>query len=752
MGTLRLRGAACAVVALAAALALAPDTVRADGAVSPAPEPVLKGVEKAAGLLAKAGRKADVAEALDLLGRLGADAAAVTKVRASCDKTIAKLTKPAATVPEAAKTIRRAAADLAATLPLVDEAERAPTAERVLRLDGTVAAAHEALGRVEHEGRWMTRETRDCVLRRREIEALLAASRRLPIEVETGEGFNPAVLAVTGKKGIYVRSGGLTLHSAAFPQERLERMLRDILRATAFSHAVRKGDLAVPPPQRAVQMVLLGSGALFQKAVDESVASGGVAPDRREFVSKLRSYLDARGHVLVASPFENAITSIGVYHLWSQQIFQSYGTAFLPPLEAGHLNWVLLSALGAPIPGLAWQEETGGGKAGRGTTSDRDPDEEARQVLFRLARGGIAGTRAWMTFLARRGEDPAWSRSFVDQVGKIEGADLAKTTMVVEFLQEIGRFETLARATLEKAPQAEAIEKELGEKLGEFEHRWRSWLLPCEPGFAERLDGGGPSVVATAADRALLDRLDRMRLAAQYSRDADRLRKLELDPELTAGCRLHAQYLGKHPEQAAAWPDAHEEYSDREGFTTQGARAGNASVIAPGVRSADEAIDGWMGTFYHRLPLLDPGLIRVGFGLEKGNAVLDTGSMVAPMDIGTWCVWPPADAKDVPRRFNPELPNPVPGADQAAWGYPVTLQFFGWDEEPPLRVALLLAGKPVDCHVSTPRAPTNPELAPDGAWCLIPKQTLLPGATYTVVAEGVPQVDRLEWRFTTATK
>jgi len=507
--------------------------------------------------------------------------------------------------------------------------------------------------------------------------------------------------------------------------------------------------MEVPPLQRPVTAVLLGSGALYGAAVKEALASGGVEPARRALVEKVRSFVDRRGHVLVSSPFESDVMACVLYHVWDEQVYRTYGDSVAPALEAGHLNWILLTCLGTSLPGIAWTEEKETKKPGGGTTSDRPIETVERELLFRLARGGIAGTRAWMTWLARRREDPAWSRCFVDHVGKLEGPDLAKTTMVVEFLQEAELLENVIGATRSTPTAADAYEKVLGQKLGEFEVRWRDWLLPGEPGLADRVDGAGTKVAASPADRALLDRLDRMRNAAMYDRDRERLVPLSLDPDLTAGCRLHAKYLAKHPEQAAAWPDAHEEYSDREGFTAEGARAGGASVIAPGVRSADEAVDGWMATFYHRLPLLDPGLVRIGFGLEGGNAVLDSGSLVAPMDIGTWCVWPPPGARDVPRRFAPELPNPVPGADQAAWGHPVTVQFFGWDEEPPVAVRLSLGGKPVDCHVSTPREPSNPELAPDGVWCLIPKQTLQPGATYTVVVDRMPQLERFEWTFTT---
>jgi hypothetical protein len=228
---------------------------------------------------------------------------------------------------------------------------------------------------------------------------------------------------------------------------------------------------------------------------------------------------------------------------------------------------------------------------------------------------------------------------------------------------------------------------------------------------------------------------------------------LALDVELSIGCRAHAEYLAKHPDQAAAWPDAHEEWPDREGFSPAGSWAGLHSVIAPGSRSPRDAVDGWMATFYHRLPLIDPGLVRIGWGFAKSNAVLDSGSMVAPFQYVTEVMWPPPRGQGVPRRFAPELPNPVPGADQSGWGYPVTLQLFRHEGVPDVVLTLYEGREPggpaVDCHYSTPQAPTNPELAPDGAYCLIPKAHLKPGTTYTVVARGVPDEPDLRWSFTT---
>jgi hypothetical protein len=97
------------------------------------------------------------------------------------------------------------------------------------------------------------------------------------------------------------------------------------------------------------------------------------------------------------------------------------------------------------------------------------------------------------------------------------------------------------------------------------------------------------------------------------------------------------------------------------------------------------------------------------------------------------------------------LPNPVPGEDPSKWGCPVTLQLFHMEvsTEPEMRL-LTPDGRAVDCHWSTPQYPTNPELAPSGAFCLMPKAALLLATTYRVVVTGLPgETSQMEWSFTT---
>ena len=140
-------------------------------------------------------------------------------------------------------------------------------------------------------------------------------------------------------------------------------------------------------------------------------------------------------------------------------------------------------------------------------------------------------------------------------------------------------------------------------------------------------------------------------------------------------------------------------------------------------------------------------------------AVLDSGSLVVTpvvqaLDEVVKVPWPPNGAKGVPTRFTPEMPNPLPGEDQSKWGYPITLQCWWEKEEMTRDIVMTLhlgkaSGPEVPCHFSTPDEPTNPELSPDHAWCLIPKAHLKGTARYTVVARLLPDNDRYVWSFET---
>jgi len=424
-------------------------------------------------------------------------------------------------------------------------------------------------------------------------------------------------------------------------------------------------------------------------------------------------------------------------------------------LVAGHLNWVSLAMLGSPIPNFAWSTKDAGPPK-TDTYVDNPAERKLREEKYQLARAGILGCRSWIAFLAERNEDPKWESTFVDELGKLRGEDLLKATAVVEYIQELNLLADLAKK-LNISKRSEKTYTVMGKALGmpvsEFESRWRAWIVPKNGGIAQEVDKVTNMGFST-------DELEALKYLNQLRRRAfeGRLREvtdLKLERELCDGVQKHAAYLALNPEQANAWPDAHEEYRDKEGYTPEGHWGGTHADVGPAGKSPPDAIDGWMATFYHRVPMLMPELKRIGWGQAGRFAVIDIASFVVPPE-GDWTVvWPADGAKDVAIDFasgGKELPNPVPEEPNQNFGYPVTLQLGNTKPDAPspqINMKLLDGKNEVACWFSTPDKPTNPDVAPKNAWCLIPKGKLRPNTTYTVTAEWYLTGNRISWTFKT---
>jgi uncharacterized protein YkwD len=90
-----------------------------------------------------------------------------------------------------------------------------------------------------------------------------------------------------------------------------------------------------------------------------------------------------------------------------------------------------------------------------------------------------------------------------------------------------------------------------------------------------------------------------------------------LDEKLAVGAQAHARYVVRnldHPKLGGL--GIHEEDPSLPEATPEGARAGKVAVIAR-ISDPVDSVDGWMATLYHRLPLLDPALKRIGYGQEQ---------------------------------------------------------------------------------------------------------------------------------------
>lgn len=729
-----LRRSACLPLLLAALAA----TPAAQSAESPfaysAAE--LRALERIVLDLAAIDKQAEAAEVRDVLAALGYP----EKPLAALDRrlpTVRPLTRGAdrqlaRAVEQLAKTIDV----LAARLPqCADEARRQELARLVLRIDSRSAPAHRALGHREHAGQWISAAEHALLGRKAEIQAALQAVRRLTPEIAVADSEHPLLLVAHGHGGQVVSANGIAIHTC-WPEAKARRLVTDILRAVAFSRFLCDGGPVVLPKDLRHTSVLFTGKPLYEKVLRHDLDQG-LTTAKWETHADLAAYY-RNDRTLVNNRTTEAHALGGIFsHVAHVVANELYDKREQPTLIVGHCNWVLMALAGAHLPGISFTVEGGGGL---GTAASR---EDAWQKMLQGA--GLMGARSWLREEAIAGKDPAWSRSFQPQVGMIQGADMLKATFVAEYLHLRGPFAKLLAETRAAAGKGvpevtAALEQALGAPLAEFEQDWRTWMkgLVIADSVLDRL--GGRAGGLSADDRTVLEYLARVRSSAHTHAWLADLPAVRIDPTLSAHALLHAQYLERYPEQAAAWPDAHEEFTDKDGFTPEGAWSGSHSVIAPGVRNATEALDGWMGTFYHRLPLLEPGLMRIGQALAGTTCVLDSGSVVREVEFAWEVAWPPDGMSDVPRRFQPELPNPFPGEDQSEWGYPITLQLGPRQDAatPEITMTLRAAsadGAEVPCFVSSPQAPGNPLLVPGLVWCLIPKQPLAAGTIYHVRAE-----------------
>ena len=225
-----------------------------------------------------------------------------------------------------------------------------------------------------------------------------------------------------------------------------------------------------------------------------------------------------------------------------------------------------------------------------------------------------------------------------------------------------------------------------------------------------------------------------LRLLNHYRQLAG-LTPVKLDRQLSAGCMEHANYMVQNQgTDAMAGLNPHTQRSNLPGASAAGAACAKAADLFVGVSDLAVAIDEWMAGMYHRRPMLDPNLERIGIGYAR----LPDGMLTAALRFenatrrgGTWPVAYPADKQiDVPLDYGTEFPNPIP--NHGAGGYPITLQFPPFDKVTGVIAKLTDAtGNPVEFFLSDPEHPAT-SFGQFGLICLIPKQSLQAQHVYSV--------------------
>lgn len=242
-------------------------------------------------------------------------------------------------------------------------------------------------------------------------------------------------------------------------------------------------------------------------------------------------------------------------------------------------------------------------------------------------------------------------------------------------------------------------------------------------------------------------------------RKAAGVEPVAIDLALSKGCAAHAAYLVTnvdHPSTQGL--GLHAEDSKLPGYTKEGERAGKASVIFLGLEG-EAAVEGWMGSLFHRIPLLQSRLRKIGYGVARGGpakatVVLDATNGFGSGKDSTVVLYPAEDQKDVPLAFVPEIPDPIPDSLNNKAGYPVTAIFAEGALVKDVKASLKDAeGNEIPVWLSSPEKPAAADYQRNTVG-LIARQPLRPRTAYTAtvsaLVRGKPWVKA--WTFTTAEK
>ncbi|MBI2922450.1 MAG: hypothetical protein HYY18_15465 [Planctomycetes bacterium] len=343
----------------------------------------------------------------------------------------------------------------------------------------------------------------------------------------------------------------------------------------------------------------------------------------------------------------------------------------------------------------------------------------------------------------------------------------AKTRLEAAKKQPAGKPSKAQEAQLRAARAA--IGKEFGKRYWEAAEAARAAALLAEA------ENAGEAAAAFDALAGAGDAKARKFFEEMLPKDDPRRRALDLLNEGRKACQvpplvwsarisaradLHAKYMvtnRRHP--SAQGLGGHSEDKSLPDYTPEGEVAARNSDI--GFVPPLESMRQMLGTFYHRIPLLDPCLRKVGIAYREypdapgtGCCVIDCISGVdrknvpqCPMIVA----WPPKGAKAVRRTFENEFPDPIPPGEDKSSGTAVTVTWFVQADIKAAKFELLAGGKPVEGWFSTPENPARKDRKNGQSVCFIPKDPLPAGtafrATLTATVDGKPY--SLSWDFAT---
>ena len=250
---------------------------------------------------------------------------------------------------------------------------------------------------------------------------------------------------------------------------------------------------------------------------------------------------------------------------------------------------------------------------------------------------------------------------------------------------------------------------------------------------------------------------------------------------MSTGCANHLDYLIWEHEnngQPMCFLSHTEDNHDNPFYSLENENAGKDSVIACGyqgteMQSMGQAVDLWINSLYHRLPILHNGLHTIGFASKAGYNCINyrdgtTAKLIPPV------MWPPDGMTDVPTSFAgyeapcPTIANPLAsnGMNCPGSGFIVTASWFGYgtdklttfrNSNPTARMVNEATGDEVPLMWwwadRVPDHDPAPRYMKD-TLTLVPAQPLPPETTFRVEFEGSisEEPTSLQWRFATGTR
>lgn len=229
--------------------------------------------------------------------------------------------------------------------------------------------------------------------------------------------------------------------------------------------------------------------------------------------------------------------------------------------------------------------------------------------------------------------------------------------------------------------------------------------IPSEDGSAASSDGAGGS--ATGGDSSTAASLVYPAYAGDNGTVAEGIAQLNLyrslvglsqvtlDSASSAACATHLQYLVCAQATMGMGYLEHTETGVPSCATDGGEPAGIDSDLAWGQGSTNgkvtdqsmgQAVDLWINGLYHRNPLLNPGLTKVGAASTDGYNCLDynaPGNTVSER-ASSPVLLPPDGTTDVPETFGgfespcPTAADPLTATNCGGSGFIVTANWYGW--------------------------------------------------------------------------